>query len=116
MAVYRTRVNDADPEAADTTVHLKCSATVRAKLSEFIISSDASPVEQTGEYQIIRTTDTGTTPVAAARVGRNSIGVEIDSSYFGAACRRIEHEAADMFADRRISVHQAFPQTHEEPE
>ena len=59
---------------------------------------------------------TGTTSVAAARFGRNSIGVEIDSSYFGAACRRIEHEAADMFADRRISVHQAFPKTHEEPE
>ncbi|MCH7961958.1 MAG: site-specific DNA-methyltransferase, partial [Planctomycetes bacterium] len=59
---------------------------------------------------------TGTTSVAAARFGRNSIGVEIDSPYFDAACRRIEHEAADMFADRRVSVHQAFPQTHEEPE
>lgn len=59
---------------------------------------------------------TGTTSVAAVRFGRNSIGVEIDSSYFSAACRRIEHEAADMFADRRVSVHQAFPQTHEESE
>ena len=54
---------------------------------------------------------TGTTSVAAARFGRNSIGVEIDSSYFGAACRRIDHEAADIFADRLVNVHPAFPHT-----
>jgi DNA modification methylase len=35
---------------------------------------------------------TGTTNVAAARWGRNSIGVEIDKSYFEIALNRLEHE------------------------
>jgi hypothetical protein len=66
--MYRTRTNFASPAAADTGIHLLCSATARAKLSEFIISSDASPVEQSGEYQIGRTTTAGTTAGATLTV------------------------------------------------
>ena len=45
---------------------------------------------------------TGTTCVAAARTGRNSVGVEIDPHYFEQAHRRIESEAGDLF--RRMTV------------
>ena len=48
---------------------------------------------------------TGTTSVAAARCGRNSIGVEIDSNYFQAARRRIEAAASCMFAHREVIAH-----------
>ena len=68
MAFYRTQANKATPAALDTLVHLKCSATIRAKLSEFILSSDDSPVEQTTNYQITRTTSAGTTPVTTLTI------------------------------------------------
>ena len=35
---------------------------------------------------------TGTTNLAAANWGRNSIGVEVDPEYFDLAARRIERE------------------------
>ena len=47
---------------------------------------------------------TGTTTVAAARCGRNSIGVELDPTYYQAACRRIRAETTDMFRDVSIRV------------
>lgn len=47
---------------------------------------------------------TGTTTVAASRCGRNSIGVELDPTYFQSACRRIRAETTDMFRDVSIQV------------
>jgi DNA modification methylase len=35
---------------------------------------------------------TGTTPLAAARCGRNSVGVEVDPAYFDYARRRLTDE------------------------
>jgi DNA modification methylase len=40
---------------------------------------------------------TGTTTVAAARWGRNSIGYEVDAEYFGYARRRVEEEVSSSF-------------------
>jgi DNA modification methylase len=45
---------------------------------------------------------TGTTNAAAARWGRNSIGIEIDPHYFASAHRRIEAGARDMFGKASV--------------
>ena len=45
---------------------------------------------------------TGTTSVAAARWGRNSIGVEIDPGYMELADCRLRREAADQL--RHMSI------------
>ena len=50
---------------------------------------------------------TGTTTLAAARSGRNSIGVEIDPVYCKAACRRVKAETVDMF--RKIEINVILP-------
>lgn len=47
---------------------------------------------------------TGTTTVAAAKWGRNSIGVEIDPNYFEMAERRIRHATASLFSHAEIRV------------
>ncbi len=47
---------------------------------------------------------TGTTSVAAAAWGRNSIGVEIDPVYFDAASRRVRDETTDMFCATEVNV------------
>lgn len=48
---------------------------------------------------------TGTTTLAAARWGRNSIGVEVDPEYFDQAARRIECETPKLFSQRNIVLH-----------
>ncbi|MBN2445915.1 MAG: site-specific DNA-methyltransferase, partial [Phycisphaerae bacterium] len=45
---------------------------------------------------------TGTTSVAAAKWGRNSIGVEVDPAYFDDASARIQHETTDMFSTAAV--------------
>ncbi len=45
---------------------------------------------------------TGTTNLAAARWGRNSIGVEIDPEYFGAARRRLSAATIDLYSTTHI--------------
>jgi modification methylase len=47
---------------------------------------------------------TGTTSVAAAKWGRNSIGVEVDSHYFDLAERRLRHATGSLFASAQIST------------
>jgi len=47
---------------------------------------------------------TGTTNLAAARWGRNSIGVEIDPHYFDQAYSRIRRESASLFGQTQIQV------------
>jgi DNA modification methylase len=41
---------------------------------------------------------TGTTNLAAARLGRSSIGIEVDPHYFAMARSRIDQGAMDLFA------------------
>lgn len=47
---------------------------------------------------------TGTTTVAAAKWGRNSIGVEIDPQYFEMAEKRIRHATGSLFSKATIST------------
>lgn len=48
---------------------------------------------------------TGTTNVAAAKWGRNSIGIEIDSEYFRYAENRIEKDTSRLFSGALIRPH-----------
>jgi modification methylase len=48
---------------------------------------------------------TGSTSVAAARCGRNSIGVEIDPHYRKMASDRLAREAADLFSKVTLQLH-----------
>lgn len=48
---------------------------------------------------------TGTTTVAAARSGRNSVGIEVDEHYFEMAQKRIEMETSSLFRQNVIEVH-----------
>ena len=47
---------------------------------------------------------TGTTTVAAAKWGRNSIGFEVDSHYFELAEKRIARETSSLFGKAEISA------------
>ncbi len=47
---------------------------------------------------------TGTTTVAAANWGRNSIGVEIDPNYFTSAQKKILHETSSFFSHADIEI------------
>lgn len=49
---------------------------------------------------------TGTTSVAAARWGRNSIGVEIDPQYFEMASQRLFNATASLFSNTSIELFQ----------
>jgi DNA modification methylase len=47
---------------------------------------------------------TGTTTVAAARNGRNSMGFEVDEHYFDAADKRIAEETSSLFSKTTIDI------------
>lgn len=47
---------------------------------------------------------TGTTTVAAARWGRNSIGFEVDSHYFEMAHKRVLNETSSLFGSAEVTV------------
>jgi len=47
---------------------------------------------------------TGTTSLAAAGCGRNSIGIEVDSDYFELALKRLHLETSSLFGQTRIST------------
>lgn len=47
---------------------------------------------------------TGTTTVAAAKSGRNSVGFEIDEYYFGMAHKRIANDTSTLFSRRTIKI------------
>lgn len=49
---------------------------------------------------------TATTNLAAAKWGRNSIGVEVDPHYFEMAYRRLEQETPKLFSSRTIQTHE----------
>lgn len=48
---------------------------------------------------------TGTTSLAAARSGRNSIGIELDSQYFDMASKRLDAYRAELFTSIEITQH-----------
>jgi DNA modification methylase len=48
---------------------------------------------------------TGTTTVACAKWGRNSIGVEIDDHYFDFALERIEKDTKKLFSGALVRTH-----------
>lgn len=52
---------------------------------------------------------TGTTTLAAANWGRNSIGYELDEAYLELASSRIRTETAGLFPTARVSVHRGGP-------
>ncbi|MDP8254416.1 MAG: site-specific DNA-methyltransferase [Candidatus Alcyoniella australis] len=47
----------------------------------------------------------GTTCLAAARVGRNSIGVETDPEYFKYSATRVRRETEGLFTNAKIEIH-----------
>jgi DNA modification methylase len=47
---------------------------------------------------------TGTTNIAAAKWGRNSIGVEIDPKYFDMACNRFSRETQNLFGKALLRI------------
>jgi DNA modification methylase len=49
---------------------------------------------------------TGTTSAAAAKWGRNSIGVEVDPHYFQMAVKRVSHESQELFSSSVVRLHQ----------
>jgi modification methylase len=46
----------------------------------------------------------GTTTIAAAKTGRNSVGFEVDHHYFESACKRIANETSSLFSTATIQV------------
>jgi hypothetical protein len=107
MSYYAGRIAVATPAAADNILHIKASATTRGGLCEFEISSDATPVEQSGEYQVVRTTTTGTTPVSGNTtiVKLNSFSPAAGCTFDGCAgYSGAEPTVGDVVMD--ISVHQ----------
>jgi DNA modification methylase len=48
---------------------------------------------------------TGTTNIAAAKWGRNSVGVEVDPRYFDMAVKRLDAETPKLIARREIRLH-----------
>jgi DNA modification methylase len=49
---------------------------------------------------------TGTTSVAAAKWGRNSVGVEVDPHYFEMAAKRLDEDTPKLIADRLVRLHE----------
>lgn len=47
----------------------------------------------------------GTTILAAAKWGRNSIGVEVDAHYFELSSQRIEHDTPKLLCQREVILH-----------
>jgi DNA modification methylase len=47
---------------------------------------------------------TGTTSVAAAKTGRNSIGFEVDEHYFDSALKRVANDTSSLFSQTKMEV------------
>jgi DNA modification methylase len=50
---------------------------------------------------------TGTTAIAAAKTGRNSIGFEIDEHYFDMAHKRVSNETTSLFSKTTVVARKA---------
>jgi modification methylase len=49
---------------------------------------------------------TGTTNIAAAKWGRNSVGIEVDPHYFDMAVKRLDSETPKLITDRVVQLHE----------
>lgn len=49
---------------------------------------------------------TGTTSVAAAKWGRNSVGVEVDPYYFEMTVKRLSHQSQGLFSSSTVHIYQ----------
>jgi DNA modification methylase len=49
---------------------------------------------------------TGTTAIAAAKWGRNSVGYEIDPEYFADACSRVKRSVSGLFSNAHVTLQQ----------
>jgi modification methylase len=49
---------------------------------------------------------TGTTSLAAAKWGRNSVGIEVDPHYFEMAAKRLDTETPKLISDRVVRLHE----------
>lgn len=104
MSYYAGRQNFT-PAAADSAMHINVAAAGgRARLCEFLISSDAAPVEQTGEYQVQRTTAVGTTPAGNSTVVKVDPFSPVALCTFSGGGYTTEPAAGDILMD--VSVHQ----------
>jgi len=54
---------------------------------------------------------TGTTTVAAAKTGRNSVGFEVDEHYFEMAHKRVCNDTASLFSKTTVDVRKPHPTT-----
>lgn len=52
---------------------------------------------------------TGSTAVAAAKAGRNSIGLEVDEHYFDLAHKRIANETSSLFGKAHVEAQRMAP-------
>jgi hypothetical protein len=106
MSYYAGRVNTVSQAAADTILHIKGTATTRSGLCEFIISSDATPNEYMGEYQIVRTSSNGTTPASGNTtiVKLNTFSPAAGCTFDGCSGYATEPTPTDVVMD--VSVHQ----------
>ena len=48
----------------------------------------------------------GTTNIAAAKWGRNSIGIEVDPRYFDMAATRLDTETPKLIGERVVRIHE----------
>jgi len=53
---------------------------------------------------------TGTTALAAAQTGRNSVGFEIDPAYFEFARKRLTAKTSDLFSNTTLDFRTETPQ------
>lgn len=58
-----------------------------------------------GDYVLDPFMGTGTTCISAAKWGRNSIGVEVDSEYFNIALDRISNTGQNLFSNINMRAH-----------
>lgn len=56
---------------------------------------------------------TASTQIAAARSGRNSVGIEVDPDYFSMACDRVTNETAGLFSNVEVVIHEPGDATDE---
>jgi hypothetical protein len=107
MSFYAGRQNYTPSAAPGRTVaHILASATVRCGLCEYVISSDATPNEYTGEYQICRTTSAGVGGSSGSTtvVKLNTFSPTAGCTFGGGGYVTTDPTVGDVLMD--VSVHQ----------
>jgi len=103
MSLYRNR-QSFTPASGDAANHVVGSGTARAGLTEFCISSPATPVEQMGQYRVARTTTAGTTPAGNTTVVKDDPLSPAAGCTVGGGGYSTEPTSGDVLGE--YSVHQ----------